>query len=165
MRWMSPELFNIEETGSKPEKKKPTKESDCYALGMTTYEVLTGDVPFVGHSDLVTMLKVLEGKRPERPRGMKRAWFSDDLWGMLKLSWATNPMDRPSIEAMLECFVRVSDTWGLPSPQVEKDSVEVREGEGVESDEGPETDGDPGSDEDTETDVEVPGQNSGEDVA
>lgn len=161
MRWMSPELFDPEETSSKSSKKKPTKESDCYALGMTTYEVLSGKVPFACHSNLTTMQKVLKGKRPGRPTGMERAWFTDDLWGMLKLSWATQPTNRPTIGAMLECFVQGSNTWKLPSPQmVEEDSEEALEdvemsggfleGEGVGSDEGPEADEDLGPDEDTD---------------
>ena len=176
MRWMSPELIDPGETGPKSDKKKPTKESDCYALGMTTYEVLRGKIPFAGHRHFTAMQRILKGKRPGRPRGMKRAWFTDDLWGMLKLSWAMQPVDRPSIKAMLECFVRVSNTWRLPSLQVEdEDNMEVREGveisggigegEGVGSDEGPETDEDPESGDDTETDVEVLGKIHGNDMA
>ena len=42
--WMSPELldpgrFNLTEG-------RRTKESDCYALGMVIYEVLSGQAPF-----------------------------------------------------------------------------------------------------------------------
>ena len=40
-QWMSPELINPESCGLK--KIRPTKESDCYALGMVVYEVLSGD--------------------------------------------------------------------------------------------------------------------------
>ena len=36
-RWMSPELLDPEKFGL--ERCKPTKESDCYALGMVIYEV------------------------------------------------------------------------------------------------------------------------------
>ena len=173
MKWMSPELFDPGETSSTSGKKKPTKESDCYALGMTAYEVLSGKVPFASHSNLTTMQKVLNGKRPGRPKGMERAWFTVDLWEMLKQSWATQPTDRPKIEAMLELFVQGSNTWELPPPQVEEEDsagawedVEmgdgIREGGGVESDEGPETDEDPGPD-DPETDVEVPAKVTGKD--
>ena len=38
-RWMSPELLYPEEFGCSD--KRPTKQSDCYALGMVVYEVLT----------------------------------------------------------------------------------------------------------------------------
>ena len=42
-RWMSPELLHPEQFGS--DYGRPTKESDCYALGMVIYEVLTGQPP------------------------------------------------------------------------------------------------------------------------
>ena len=35
-RWMSPELLDPQRFGS---KGRPTRESDCYALGMVIYEV------------------------------------------------------------------------------------------------------------------------------
>ena len=38
-RWMSPELLYPEEFGHCDDR--PTKQSDCYALGMVVYEVLT----------------------------------------------------------------------------------------------------------------------------
>jgi len=41
-RWMSSELFLPQEFG--PKKSCPTKSSDCYALGMVIYEVLSGRV-------------------------------------------------------------------------------------------------------------------------
>ena len=36
-QWMSPELLNPEAFGL--DDRRPTKESDCYALGMVVYEV------------------------------------------------------------------------------------------------------------------------------
>ena len=39
-RWMSPELLDPERFGvPKSEDNRPTKQSDCYALGMVIYEV------------------------------------------------------------------------------------------------------------------------------
>ena len=38
-RWMSPELLNPEMFGVQGDR--PTKQSDCYALGMVIYEVRT----------------------------------------------------------------------------------------------------------------------------
>jgi len=35
--WMSPELLDPEKFGMKD--RRPTKQSDCYALGMVIYEV------------------------------------------------------------------------------------------------------------------------------
>ena len=98
-RWMSPELLNPESFGLK--NSYPSKESDCYALGMVIYEVLSGQVPFsqcIGHTFL---LKVMGDERPEKPRGTQGALFTDDLWGLLERYWKRQPHERPSSEALL----------------------------------------------------------------
>ena len=39
-RWMSPELLDPERFGMpESEENRPTRQSDCYALGMVIYEV------------------------------------------------------------------------------------------------------------------------------
>jgi len=41
-RWMSPELLHPERFGiPESEDDRPTRQSDCYALGMVIYEVGT----------------------------------------------------------------------------------------------------------------------------
>ena len=68
---MSPERLNPVQFGIKD--SHPTKESDCYALGMVILEVLTGKVPFAqDNNNLMVTLKVLNGECPERPRGAPR---------------------------------------------------------------------------------------------
>ena len=99
-RWMSPELlypghFNLKDG-------RPTKESDCYALGMVIYEVLSGQAPFAPYMDFIVLRKVIEGERPGRPSGAEGAWFTDDLWGMLEQCWSTKPKDRPTTKVILE---------------------------------------------------------------
>ena len=115
-RWMSPEILNPDMFGFKD--SRPTKESDCYALGMVVLEVLSGQPPLASDKDFVVMRKVMEGERPRRPGGSGGAWFTDDLWRMLELCWTAQPDGRPSIEAVLECLERVSGTWKPPSQQV-----------------------------------------------
>ena len=110
-RWMSPELLNPDLFNFKD--SRPTKESDCYALGMVVLEVLSGRPPLASDKDFVVIQKVIAGERPGRPEG---AWFTDDLWGMLQLCWAARPESRPSVEAVLVCLERVSGAWE-PSPQ------------------------------------------------
>ena len=109
-RWMSPELLHPEKFGFKDTKR--TKESDCYALGMVILEVLTGQSPFAGHSEIDVMQKVTSGKSPERP---KEQWFTNDLWKTLKQCWSSRPKRRPTVGAVLECLGRVSAVLHLPS--------------------------------------------------
>ena len=108
-RWMSPELLHPERFGL--DHGRPTKESDCYALGMVVYEVLTGQPPFAPWKDHIVTRKVIDGERPGRPEGVRGTWFTDDLWKMLGLCWATDAQNRPNIEAVRECLREVSSVW------------------------------------------------------
>ena len=98
-RWMSPELFDPGRFGLK--ESCPTKESDCYALGMVIYEVLSGQQPYASCKEVAVIFKVLDGERPKRPRGEGGAPFTDDIWGMLELCWKPQPSDRISAKAIL----------------------------------------------------------------
>ena len=120
-RWMSPERLDPDQFDLKDDR--PTKESDRYALGMVVLEVLGGRPPFALYNTQVVARKVTKGERPGRPEGPEGAWFTDDLWRMLGLCWTTPPESRPSIEAVLECLERVSETWEPPSHQVNDDAA------------------------------------------
>ena len=119
MRWMSPELLYPSQFGL--EDSRPTKQSDCYALGMVTYEVLSGKAPFAASTDFVVMRKVIEGEHPEVPEGVQGLWFTDDLWGILKRCWATRSESRPSIEAVFECLEQISKGWKPPPEQIDEE--------------------------------------------
>jgi hypothetical protein len=123
---MSPELLEAHQLGTKD--SRPTKESDCYALGMVIYEVLSGQAPFAPYKDFIVMRKVIEGERPERPEGVKGEWFVGDLWETLEMCWAAEPESRPSIQAVFECLEQVPRDWKPSSPQADED-VEVDEDE------------------------------------
>ncbi|KAF9786281.1 kinase-like domain-containing protein [Thelephora terrestris] len=117
-RWMSPELLHPEHFGLV--HSNPTGESDCYALGMVIYEVLTGQVPFPQCKDYVIIRKVVDGERPARPEGPNKVWFTDDLWKTMGLCWESQAWNRPSIGHVLECLKRASSTWKPLPPQVNK---------------------------------------------
>ena len=68
---MSPELLDPEHFGLTD--SRPTKGSDCYALGMVIYEVLSGQAPFTQFKDFVVARKVIKGERPTRPEGAEGA--------------------------------------------------------------------------------------------
>lgn len=108
--WMSPELFAPDKFGL--ERSRRTKHSDCYALGMVIYEVLSGKVPFERYGIYAIVTKVVEGERPKRPRGSSGMWFTGDVWSVLEHCWKPNPGDRPGVPEILQSL----KTWTPPSP-------------------------------------------------
>ena len=117
---MSPELLISDQADL--EVCRPTKQSDCYALGMVVYEVLSGHVPFAPFGRYAVMRRVVDGERPQRPGGMEGAWFTDDLWRLLNGCWATRPEDRPSVSAVLEILERVPGDTNELALQADEDS-------------------------------------------
>jgi len=109
---MSPELFETEIEGH-----HRTKRSDCYALGMVIYEVLSGHIPFYRYENRVIILKVTRGVRPEKPQGVEGVWFPNDVWEVLERCWTPQPVDRPGVEDVLQCLERVSRSWIPSSPR------------------------------------------------
>lgn len=105
-QWMSPELLDPE--GFNLERSRPTRESDCYALGMLMYEVLSEQAPFAPSK--VPVLKILRGDRPERPQGERGVLFTDDIWSVLELCWKHQPSERISARSALLSL------GGAPSP-------------------------------------------------
>ena len=99
--WMSPELLDSSRTSS---DGRPTRESDCYALGMVIYEVnklhlslrslidqsqvLTGLHPFYHLPGYSGLLVVARGGRPGKPVDARSLGFSDKLWDLVQLCWS-----------------------------------------------------------------------------
>ena len=113
IQWMSPELIDPESFGLT--ETRPTKESDCYALGMVIYEVLSGQTPFSPWNAFLVTNKVLQRERPKRPEGYRGARFTGDIWGTLELCWKHEPGERTSVNAVLLCLEGASS---LPRPDV-----------------------------------------------
>jgi len=111
---MSPELFYPEDFGLKDSRR--TKQSDCYALGMVIWEVLSGQVPFPQYDACAVVVKVSRGERPERPQGAGGAWFTDGVWGVLESCWIPKRDDRPGIKDVLLCLEEGSRFWTANLP-------------------------------------------------
>jgi hypothetical protein len=110
VRWMSPELFDSE-------GHQRTKGSDCYALGMVIYEVLSRRIPFYQYKNFAIVGRVIKGERPERPQGPEGVGgFTDAVWEVLGLCWKSLPQERPSIEDVLKCMKKAATSWTPPSP-------------------------------------------------
>ena len=101
VRWMSPELLD-----SGAQDRQPTKYSDCYALGMVIYEVISLCMPFYRYQNSAIPGKVVQGVRPKRLKGVNGVWFTDDVWEMLERCWVPKPGNRPRIEDVLHCLER-----------------------------------------------------------
>jgi len=124
--WMSPELLDPECFGS---SGRPTRESDCYALGMMIYEVswihswrwslihpfqvLTGLQPFRRPHGYTPVPAVLRGERPEKPLDAGSLGFSHELWGLVQLCWSTSSSARPTARVLLDYLSSASLTWIL----------------------------------------------------
>ena len=99
IQWMSPELLVPTEFGLT--ERRSTKASDCYAFGMTMYEVLSGQIPFSQYYLFGIVGMVLEGRRPMRPQGAQRVWFTDSIWRMLEFCWISRPAERLDARTIL----------------------------------------------------------------
>ena len=105
---MSPERIDPEMFGLKT--GRPTRSSDCYALGMVVYEVLSGHLPFHRFNSWAADRMAVRGIRPEIPQGVEKAWFTDEIWGILECCWKP-ASDRPSINCVLQCLEKASGFW------------------------------------------------------
>ncbi|KAF9646904.1 kinase-like protein [Thelephora ganbajun] len=118
--WMSPELLYPQKFGLKG--SYPTKESDCYALGMVIYEVLSGQAPFASYRDPEVVYMVLDGERPKRPEGNEGNFFTDEIWKVLELCWKPRPSDRISAKAVL---MDLDGSLSLSGPPSDMDGDET----------------------------------------
>ena len=125
IRWMSPELLL-------GRNSSPTRQSDCYALGMviyevgpltpsgnppfTHYQVLTGLPPFHNLSSFAAVIAVQKGGRPKKPPNAKSLGFSDALWGLVIMCWNKSSTTRPTARRLLHCLQDASQTW-VPPPE------------------------------------------------
>ncbi|KAF9790619.1 kinase-like domain-containing protein [Thelephora terrestris] len=121
-QWMSPEL--LDPKGFKSNGRS-TRESDCYALGMLIYEVLTGLRPFHDMHDPTFIGPVLRGKRPEKPREAESLGFSDTIWGLVQLCWSEDIAARPTSRELLDHFSIASPSWRAPAvyPVMVEDAI------------------------------------------
>jgi len=129
--WMGPELLDPPRFGS---NGRPTCESDCYALGMTIYEVsvrahstrrsfthsshqvLTGLRPFHNLLAYRPVSTVLGGGRPEKPREAESLGFSHTLWGLVQSCWSASGPTRPTAQQLFDHISPASLAW-VPPPK------------------------------------------------
>ncbi|KAF7355140.1 TKL/TKL-ccin protein kinase [Mycena sanguinolenta] len=81
--------------------------SDVYAYGMTVLEIFTHEQPYnnIKHTTEV-VIRSAKGEHPPKPMDLKviRRGLDDNMWKLLSLCWATEPLQRPTIQQVLELF-------------------------------------------------------------
>ena len=109
---MSPELLDPEQFGLT--KSHPTTQSDCYALGMVIYEVLSGRTPFSTDRPFIIPIKILRGERPERPQGEAGKLFTDSIWDVVERCWKPESSERITAKGVLRGLG--GEPYSLKSP-------------------------------------------------
>jgi len=116
LAYMPPEKFSAD--------KKIIKAGDIFALGVTMYELLTGDLPFGDHGGMV----ILTGAEiPNLPLG-----FSSELNTLLKRCMAKESWERPTAEQLEEAATQFLQTgqWpivGMGAPNAVSESLKEPE--------------------------------------
>ncbi|TDL16901.1 kinase-like protein [Rickenella mellea] len=104
VRWMAVELFGVEDNGTPP---FATKASDVWSFGMTTFEILSRQVPYAQHKyEGPIMLAIVNGELPHAPiqtrNSKSQTWRQGLLWRLCKRCWKRVPTERPSMYELLE---------------------------------------------------------------
>jgi hypothetical protein len=69
---------------------------------------MSGKVPFYeSHSELLVTMRIRNDGLPKKPeKAYTSAWYWDDLWEICTACWARDPVDRPTMSAIVEKLVR-----------------------------------------------------------
>jgi len=105
---MSPELLYPGMFGL--DDSRPTKQSDCYALGMVIYEVLCGEVPYWDHKGN-PIQAILDGVRPSKPDTATMLGFTDGLWWVTGCCWLDDRGERPDVKTVLFHLTHAAWAW------------------------------------------------------
>ena len=131
MTFMSPELLVPEEFGKK--NAVPTPQSDVYAFGLvifqvseqgygyrlflcTTFQVLTGEMPFRGIPQSTLAYHVVRGMRPTQPENASAMGFSYSLWALTENCWGGTIESRPKVGEVVTHLREAATSWGRLMP-------------------------------------------------
>jgi hypothetical protein len=67
-----------------PGQRVPSKEADNYALGITVYQVLTGNQPVFPRREAEVIHAVVSDGRPLKPVNAEKIEMTEVAWGLLR---------------------------------------------------------------------------------
>ena len=129
--------------------------TDIYSLACVLYEMLVGQPPFQGNTDIAVLWSHLRDWPPALRTALPGA--AAELDALLQSSMAKSPDDRPSTAAEFVAALRSSDSVRAPvgAPRSTNASAETLLGEGLAPE--PPSDSSPADEPDTEPDPAAPG--------
>ena len=104
--FMAPEILHSTKFGL--EKGVPSKEGDVYALGMTVYQVLTGEFPFYPRREFEVIHAVINGERPPKPENAEEIGMTEAIWGLMEECWKEDRAERPVMPEVLRRFREIT---------------------------------------------------------
>jgi len=104
--FMAPELLLPGKFGLY--KEIPSKEADIYALGMTMYQVLTGEQPFFPRRVGEVVHAVISGERPPKPENAEEIGMTEAVWDLLRDCWKEDRTARPTATEVLRKFCEIA---------------------------------------------------------
>ena len=104
--FMAPEILHSTKFGL--EKGVPSKEGDVYALGMTVYQVLTGEFPFYPRREFEVIHAVLDGERPPKPKNAEEIGMKEAVWELMGECWREKREERPAMPEILKKFHEIT---------------------------------------------------------
>ncbi|KAF9779338.1 kinase-like domain-containing protein [Thelephora terrestris] len=108
-RWAAPEVLRNGD--------RNTQEADIFAYGMVVVEVFTGKCPFSEFTANVTISKIMDGERPDRPQD---SGLTDPVWDLACTCWHPELTRRPTITKLVgiirECYIPYAAGIHLSTP-------------------------------------------------
>ena len=62
-------------------------------------------------TDILAVLAIIEGVRPNKPEASKQLGFNDELWRIVELCWLEDRNARPGVADILSCLNDATAFW------------------------------------------------------
>ena len=79
-------------------------------------QVLYGKLPYWGTPNYAIAVRVLEGHRPQKPKGAESLGLTDELWAMAEQCWQEKRDQRPEVGEILHCLESAAQVWDTRPP-------------------------------------------------